>query len=152
MDIICTEPKCQTTAGCQCFRPTSHLELAHREITRLRAEVEKANNEFGCQTADWPGLWQRIAELKEYQGKAEVRAADLRAEVEAKDKRIAELEARLAEAARVIEPFALEANIWEEFGDTETITEDFPDLLSEPTIKVRHLRAARTFKEQTDAD
>lgn len=35
------------------------------EMDRLREELEKANNEFGCETSEWPGLWRRIASLKE---------------------------------------------------------------------------------------
>ena len=35
------------------------------ESQRLRQELEKANNEFGCETSEWPGLWRRIASLKE---------------------------------------------------------------------------------------
>ena len=37
------------------------LEAAQRELA-------KANNEFGSETAHWPDLWKRIAELKEQAG------------------------------------------------------------------------------------
>lgn len=35
------------------------------ENKRLKAELAKANNEFGSETPDWPDLWKRIADLKE---------------------------------------------------------------------------------------
>lgn len=37
---------------------------AEAENERLRKELEAVNNEFGSQTADWPGAWERVAELK----------------------------------------------------------------------------------------
>jgi hypothetical protein len=60
-------------------------------VEGLERELAKANNEFGCQTHTWPDLWRRIADLKEYQRKAELRSA--------------ELEKRLADAERVIGDF-----------------------------------------------
>ena len=35
------------------------------EIERLTAELANANNSFGCQTANWPGLAGRIEDLKQ---------------------------------------------------------------------------------------
>lgn len=49
-----------------------YLVSVIEERERLRAELEKANNEFGSETSEWPHLWRRIADLKEYQRKAEV--------------------------------------------------------------------------------
>jgi len=36
-----------------------------KEIERLTAELANANNSFGCQTANWPGLAERIEGLKQ---------------------------------------------------------------------------------------
>ncbi|MQB37639.1 hypothetical protein DXT97_12635 [Agrobacterium tumefaciens] len=43
----------------------SKIEALTAERDRLREELEKANNEFGCETSEWPDLWRRIASLKE---------------------------------------------------------------------------------------
>lgn len=34
-------------------------------LAAAEAELAAANNEFGSETASWPGLWKRIAQLKE---------------------------------------------------------------------------------------
>lgn len=62
------------------------------EVARLTMELEKANNEFGSQTAAWPNLWRRIAQLKELSGERYRRAETAEAEV-----------ARLREAHGIIE-------------------------------------------------
>lgn len=43
-------------------------ERAEAALKLAQEELEKANNEFGSQTAAWPDLWKRIAEIKQYSG------------------------------------------------------------------------------------
>lgn len=56
-------------------------------------------------------------------------------------------EARLAEAMKVMEPFAEEARAWENYDDSEPLVEDFPSYYGLP-LRVCHLRAAHAFIEK----
>jgi len=64
-------------------------ERAEAALKLAQEELEKANNEFGSQTAAWPDLWKRIAEIKQYSGeqwrraeKAEALAEQFRKDAE----------------------------------------------------------------------
>ena len=53
------------------------------EIERLKAELADANNSFGSQTANWPGLATRIEDLKSRSRKDHREIERLRAALEA---------------------------------------------------------------------
>ncbi|OPZ09993.1 MAG: hypothetical protein BWZ07_02906 [Alphaproteobacteria bacterium ADurb.BinA280] len=55
---------------------------AKAELEELRAELAKVNNEFGCETADWPDAWRRVAAVKQEAGKWFRESEELRAENE----------------------------------------------------------------------
>lgn len=55
---------------------------AKAELGELRAELAKVNNEFGCETADWPDAWRRVAAVKQEAGKWFRESEELRAENE----------------------------------------------------------------------
>jgi uncharacterized coiled-coil protein SlyX len=55
---------------------------ATADVERLTRELEGVNNEFGSQTADWPGARERVAELKQYGSEQWRRADNYRAALE----------------------------------------------------------------------
>jgi hypothetical protein len=49
-------------------------------LKNYKRELEAVNNEFGSQTAEWPGAWQRIAMLKQQLGRQYVQLLKYRSE------------------------------------------------------------------------
>lgn len=97
----------------------------------VKEEGERGDYWFDLATYDVggaPRLWKDRAE-----------------NAEATEVRIAALELRLAEAERVIEPFAREATAWEKYEDGEPLVEGFPEYYGH--LSVADLRAARAWKE-----
>lgn len=76
-------------------------------------------------------------ELSEHLSEMDNEAERLKVRAEAAEARIAELETRLADAERVIEPFTERANDY---------PNDYPDYLA-IVVQLGHLRAARAYME-----
>jgi len=78
------------------------LAAQDAEIAALRAELEKVNNEFGSQTADWPDAWKRVAQVKEDSGRHWRESQQFRAERDADKQQILDLMAEVVslESAR----------------------------------------------------
>jgi len=55
---------------------------AKAELGELRYELARVNNEFGCETADWPHAWRRVAAVKQEAGRCFREIEELRAENE----------------------------------------------------------------------
>lgn len=65
-------------ANCNCiYGRCEQIAAKNDEIERLRAELADANNSFGSQTANWPGLAGRIEDLKTASRKQAQRIASL---------------------------------------------------------------------------
>lgn len=58
----------------------NNITLLEQKLADYRTELIKVNNEFGCQTADWPDAWRRVAVLKQDVGRFFREGEALRAE------------------------------------------------------------------------
>lgn len=74
--------------------------LAADRIEALVGELAAANNEFGSQTANWPYLWRRIAELKEDYNERWRRAEKAEARAERLEEALEKMKAEQCAACR----------------------------------------------------